>query len=62
MRGLRGRWRERVVREGLTDGAKKAPTLEESKDAKGEVTMCAGKDTSGALTKAIALFNKDHPA
>ena len=47
--------------EGLTDGAKKAPTLEESKDAKGTVTMCAGKDTSGALTKAIALFNKEHP-
>jgi multiple sugar transport system substrate-binding protein len=46
--------------QGATDGAKKAPALAESQDAKGTVTMCAGKDTSGALTKAIALFNKEH--
>jgi len=46
---------------GLTEGAKKAPTLAEAKGAKGEVTMCAGKDTSGALTDAIKRFNKEHP-
>ena len=46
---------------GATDGAKKAPTLAEAEGAKGEVTMCAGKDTSGALTEAIKLFNKEHP-
>jgi multiple sugar transport system substrate-binding protein len=43
--------------QGLTAGAKKAPTLAESKDATGTVTMCAGKDTSGALTEAIKNFN-----
>ena len=32
---------------GTTKGAEKAPSLAESKDAKGTVTMCAGKDTSG---------------
>ncbi len=46
---------------GLTDGAKKAPTLAEAKGAKGEVTICAGKDTSGALTEAIKRFNEDNP-
>ena len=45
------------AQQGLTTGAKKAPTLEQSKDAKGTITMCAGKDTSGALTEAIKLFN-----
>jgi multiple sugar transport system substrate-binding protein len=45
---------------GSTEGAKAAPTLEESRDATGEVTVCAGKDTSGALTKAIKLFNERH--
>jgi multiple sugar transport system substrate-binding protein len=45
------------AQQGLTAGAKKAPTLEQSKDAKGTITMCAGKDTSGALTEAIKLFN-----
>jgi multiple sugar transport system substrate-binding protein len=45
-----------------TEDAKKAPTLEAAKGAKGTVTMCAGKDTSGALTEAIKLFNKDHEA
>ena len=43
---------------GSTEGAKAAPTLDESRDATGEVTVCAGKDTSGALTKAIGLFNE----
>ncbi len=48
--------------QGMTEGAKKAPTLDASKGAKGKVTMCAGKDTSGALTEAIKLFNKQHAA
>ena len=47
--------------QGMTDGAKKAPTLAEADGAKGEVTMCAGKDTTGALTQAIEMFNKEHP-
>ena len=46
--------------QGLTDGAKKAPTLEQSKDATGTITMCAGKDTSGALADAIKRFNAEH--
>jgi multiple sugar transport system substrate-binding protein len=46
--------------QGLTEGAKKAPTLEQAKDAKGTITMCAGKDTSGALTEAIKSFNAKH--
>ena len=45
-----------------TKGSKKAPTLEAAQGAKGTVTMCAGKDTSGALTEAIKLFNKEHEA
>ena len=48
--------------QGATEGAKKAPTLDAAKSAKGTITMCAGKDTSGALTEAIALFNKQHAA
>ena len=48
--------------QGATEGAKKAPALDASKSAKGTITMCAGKDTSGALTEAIALFNKQHAA
>jgi multiple sugar transport system substrate-binding protein len=43
--------------QGLTEGAKKAPTLAQAKDARGTITMCAGKDTSGALTEAIKHFN-----
>jgi multiple sugar transport system substrate-binding protein len=39
-------------------GATKAPTLAESKGAKGTVTYCTGKDTSGAQTEAVAAFNK----
>jgi multiple sugar transport system substrate-binding protein len=45
---------------GTTQGAKKAPSLAESKDAKGTVTMCAGKDTSGSLTESIKDFNKQY--
>jgi len=48
--------------QGTTDGAKKAPTLDAAKGGKGTVTMCAGKDTSGALTEAIERFNKEHAA
>ena len=48
--------------QGLTAGAKKAPTLDQAKAAKGTITMCAGKDTSGALTEAIKRFNKEHEA
>ena len=48
--------------QGTTDGAKKAPTLDAAKGGKGTVTMCAGKDTSGALTEAIKRFNKEHEA
>jgi multiple sugar transport system substrate-binding protein len=46
--------------QGTTEGAKKAPTLDAAQGAKGTVTMCAGKDTSGALTEAIKLFNQEH--
>ncbi len=45
---------------GSTEGAKRAPTLEEARDATGTVTVCAGKDTSGALTEAIELFNDQY--
>src|SRR5919198_455403 len=39
-------------------GAQEAPTLAESKGAKGTVTYCTGKDTSGAQIKSVADFNK----
>jgi trehalose/maltose transport system substrate-binding protein len=42
---------------GVTKGAPTAPTLEASKGAKGTVTACTGKDTSGAKKKAIKEFN-----
>jgi multiple sugar transport system substrate-binding protein len=42
---------------GVTKGAPKAPTLDASKGAKGNVTACTGKDTSGAKKKAIKEFN-----
>ena len=48
--------------QGTTKDAKKAPALDAAQGAKGTVTMCAGKDTSGALTEAIKLFNKEHEA
>lgn len=34
-----------------------APTLEESRDASGDVTFCAGKDTSGGYARAVERFN-----
>jgi multiple sugar transport system substrate-binding protein len=43
---------------GSTEGAKQAPTLEQSKDATGHVTFCAGKDTSGGYTHAVERFNE----
>jgi multiple sugar transport system substrate-binding protein len=43
---------------GATSGAKKAPTLAASKDAKGNVTYCTGKDTSGAQKESVRLFNQ----
>ena len=45
---------------GATEGAKKAPTLEASKDAKGNVTYCTGKDTSGAQIESVKLFNEKY--
>jgi multiple sugar transport system substrate-binding protein len=51
-----------TTQQGTTKDAKKAPTLDAAEGAKGTVTMCAGKDTSGALTEAIELFNKQHEA
>jgi multiple sugar transport system substrate-binding protein len=43
---------------GTTSGAKKAPSLAASKDAKGNVTYCTGKDTSGAQIESVKLFNQ----
>jgi multiple sugar transport system substrate-binding protein len=43
---------------GSTDGAHKAPTLEQSRDATGHVTFCAGKDTSGGYKHAVERFNQ----
>jgi multiple sugar transport system substrate-binding protein len=40
------------------EGAQKAPTLAESKDAKGTVTFCLGKDTSGNQHAAMKAFNE----
>jgi multiple sugar transport system substrate-binding protein len=42
---------------GVTKGAPVAPTLEASKGAKGTVTACTGKDTTGAKKKALKEFN-----
>jgi multiple sugar transport system substrate-binding protein len=42
---------------GQTKGVAKAPTLAESKDAKGSVTYCTGKDTSGAQKLSVKQFN-----
>ncbi len=41
---------------------RRRPRSTPSKGAKGKITMCAGKDTSGALTEAIKRFNKPHAA
>jgi multiple sugar transport system substrate-binding protein len=40
-----------------TEGAKVAPTLDASKSAKGNVTYCTGKDTSGAQKQSVKQFN-----
>jgi multiple sugar transport system substrate-binding protein len=42
---------------GATSGAQKAPTLAESKGAKGTVTYCTGKDTSGGQAASVKEFN-----
>jgi multiple sugar transport system substrate-binding protein len=42
---------------GSTEGATKAPTLERAEQAKGHVTFCVGKDTSGGYTDAVERFN-----
>jgi multiple sugar transport system substrate-binding protein len=43
---------------GQTEGARVAPTLEEARDAKGDVTFCAGKDTTGGYTRTVERFNE----
>jgi multiple sugar transport system substrate-binding protein len=45
---------------GAAPSAPKAPTIDEAKTAKGNVTYCTGKDTSGAQKKSIADFNKKY--
>jgi trehalose/maltose transport system substrate-binding protein len=42
---------------GVTKGVAKAPTLQASEAAKGNVTFCLGKDTSGNQTAAVKDFN-----
>lgn len=49
-------------REGTTKGARLAPTLEASKDAKGTVTYCMGKDSTGAQPHAVRDFNERYAA
>jgi multiple sugar transport system substrate-binding protein len=41
----------------VTKGVAKAPTLAASQGAKGNVTFCLGKDTSGNQTAAVKAFN-----
>ena len=41
--------------------ATKAPTLAEAKAAKGNITICAGKDTAGDQKDLISSFNAAHP-
>ena len=43
---------------GSTEGAPVAPTLAEARDATGDVTFCAGKDTTGGYQDAVDRFNK----
>src|SRR3712207_720069 len=45
---------------GKTGATKGAKSVDASafKDAKGNITYCAGKDTSGDLKEGIAEFNK----
>jgi multiple sugar transport system substrate-binding protein len=45
---------------GATEGVK-AVDPASMENAKGEVTYCSGKDTSGDLKETIAEFNKDNP-
>jgi trehalose/maltose transport system substrate-binding protein len=45
---------------GVTKGVAKAPTLDASKAAKGNVTFCLGKDTSGNQTAAVKDFNAEN--
>ena len=45
---------------GETQGAKKAPASGDA--AKGEVTYCTGKDTSGAQIESVKLFNEENKA
>jgi multiple sugar transport system substrate-binding protein len=45
---------------GETQGAKKAPAS--GQGAKGEVTYCTGKDTSGAQIESVKLFNEENKA
>jgi multiple sugar transport system substrate-binding protein len=46
--------------EESTKGAEKAPAVD-AKSAKGNVTWCIGKDTSGAYGETIDLFKKANP-
>jgi multiple sugar transport system substrate-binding protein len=41
-----------------TDGAPAAPTLEAARDATGDVTFCAGKDTTGGYQRTVERFNE----
>jgi multiple sugar transport system substrate-binding protein len=45
---------------GVTKGVAKAPTLAAAKGATGSVTYCTGKDTSGAQTESVKLFNEKY--
>ena len=40
------------------EGARGAPTLEEARDATGDVTFCAGKDTTGGYARTVERFNE----
>jgi multiple sugar transport system substrate-binding protein len=44
------------------NGAKVAPTVDQAKGAKGNVTFCLGKDTSGNQHDSIKRFNKQFAA
>jgi trehalose/maltose transport system substrate-binding protein len=43
---------------GSTEGAKKAPSIEQARDATGKITFCAGKDTTGGYANAVERFNQ----
>src|SRR3712207_6842285 len=42
----------------LSEGSKKAPAADAAQQAKGNVTYCTGKDTSGAQKASVEEFNK----